>query len=360
MHIFPNGKRYIGLTKMNPEKRWNDGNGYKKQYIYEGIKEFGWDNIKHIIIATNLTCIEASDLEQELIEKYDTIKNGYNRTNGGEYWSGLPIYYTYNGQKYTAYELSEKFNISYYCFKWRLSKGWSVEDAVEIPQEDKMNTYNYNDHMYSIYELAEINGTGITPHGIQSRINRGWSIKDAVEKPLVKNTTTKIRTINGTYYSSKDLLKMSNVDGLTEKNISYRLSKGWSIERTLNQSKNVKIQPFGLGEKIYEYNGEKYNSYELSKINPSLNLAPSDITMRINYLGWSIERAISQPKKNRGIKFKYNGKLYSSHELANICVDKKMKHHDVTDRYRNGWSIEEIINIPKGITRKQYKKQYNL
>ena len=29
-HTFPNGKKYIGITKQDPARRWGkDGNGYK-------------------------------------------------------------------------------------------------------------------------------------------------------------------------------------------------------------------------------------------------------------------------------------------------------------------------------------------
>ena len=28
-HIFPNGKRYVGITKQKPEYRWDNGNGYR-------------------------------------------------------------------------------------------------------------------------------------------------------------------------------------------------------------------------------------------------------------------------------------------------------------------------------------------
>lgn len=82
-----NGKQYIGLTsKHNPTARWQNGNGYKLQpKFYNAILKYGWDNFEHIIVKTHLTREEASDLEKQLILKYDTKnnKNGYNDRDGG-------------------------------------------------------------------------------------------------------------------------------------------------------------------------------------------------------------------------------------------------------------------------------------
>lgn len=88
MHIFPNGKRYIGITGQKPKDRWRvNGNGYKPQQLMNrAIEKYGWDNIQHIIIAENLTVDDAGNLERNLIEQYQTIdpKFGYNQSIGGE------------------------------------------------------------------------------------------------------------------------------------------------------------------------------------------------------------------------------------------------------------------------------------
>lgn len=80
-----NGKRYVGLTKQNCQDRWkHDGMGYQTQKkFFRAILKYGWDNFDHEIIASNLTAEQASDLEQELIKKYNSIENGYNISPGG-------------------------------------------------------------------------------------------------------------------------------------------------------------------------------------------------------------------------------------------------------------------------------------
>ena len=83
-----NGKMYVGQTCVKPEKRWNNGNGYKQcSYFYRAIQKYGWDNFEHEIIASNLTKDEADNFERLLINKLDllNINKGYNLQDGGSH-----------------------------------------------------------------------------------------------------------------------------------------------------------------------------------------------------------------------------------------------------------------------------------
>lgn len=82
-----NNKKYIGITKQPPKQRWNNGNGYIKNYeFFQDILIYGWEKgFQHNILYTDLTEQEAYEKEIELIEKYDTTnpKKGYNKSKGG-------------------------------------------------------------------------------------------------------------------------------------------------------------------------------------------------------------------------------------------------------------------------------------
>lgn len=80
-----NGKRYVGITSKLPEKRWQNGHGYKGQTFYKAIKKYGWDNFEHEIVASNLTEDEASNFERILIRELDSFigHKGYNVSIGG-------------------------------------------------------------------------------------------------------------------------------------------------------------------------------------------------------------------------------------------------------------------------------------
>lgn len=83
-HTFPNGKVYIGITMMDPKKRWSGGSGYRGQpKIYNAIQYYGWRNIVHDVLRTGLTKEEAEAEEIRLIALYNSTKNGYNVEHGG-------------------------------------------------------------------------------------------------------------------------------------------------------------------------------------------------------------------------------------------------------------------------------------
>lgn len=86
-HTAPNGKVYIGITSQVPERRWNNGSGYKTQpRFYNAIKKHGWENFKHEIISEGLEKEAACKMEQDLISSYNSNKpnSGYNSTIGGD------------------------------------------------------------------------------------------------------------------------------------------------------------------------------------------------------------------------------------------------------------------------------------
>ena len=85
-----NNKKYIGITKKSPKKRWGcKGYGYKKSQpvFWNAIQKYGWDNFKHEILFNNLSQKEAQEKEIELIAKYKTnCCSGKYKHSGGFKW----------------------------------------------------------------------------------------------------------------------------------------------------------------------------------------------------------------------------------------------------------------------------------
>ena len=91
MHTVPNGKRYIGITMLELEGRWQKGKGYKNQLFDRAIKKYGWENIKHTVLFSGLTKEQSKEKEIQLIAEYNctNLENGYNVTIGGEGSNGF-------------------------------------------------------------------------------------------------------------------------------------------------------------------------------------------------------------------------------------------------------------------------------
>ena len=88
-HIFPNNKIYIGITCQSSLERRSGqkGQGYKTQpLMWNAIKKYGWDNVKHIIVARGVYSSIAQEMERYLIKVYGTTnpKYGYNICTGGQ------------------------------------------------------------------------------------------------------------------------------------------------------------------------------------------------------------------------------------------------------------------------------------
>ena len=87
-----NNKAYIGITIHgdDPNRRWQNGNGYKyNQHFYNAIQKYGWDNFEHIIWVNGLSLENAQKIEIMLIALFNTTDAdfGYNVSIGGECFS---------------------------------------------------------------------------------------------------------------------------------------------------------------------------------------------------------------------------------------------------------------------------------
>lgn len=81
-----NQKKYVGITRNVPERRWNNGRGYvNNKYFSRAIEKYGWHNFFHEILYTDLSKEQAEEIEVQLIREYDSAnpEHGYNIELGG-------------------------------------------------------------------------------------------------------------------------------------------------------------------------------------------------------------------------------------------------------------------------------------
>jgi len=104
----PTGKKYIGQTRN--EKRRKTDHLYCSKYtkdnnkFYNAIRKYGWENFIYGVI-DEFNILDLDDWENYYIEKYNTVKEGYNTLSVGV--SCNKNYASWNKGKRNAYKLSE-------------------------------------------------------------------------------------------------------------------------------------------------------------------------------------------------------------------------------------------------------------
>lgn len=84
-HTCPDGKVYIGATMQKPTRRWHGGCAYKSnKAFYAAIQLWGWDQIRHEVLAEGLPEKTAHTLEAQLIQEHRSTdpRYGFNRAAG--------------------------------------------------------------------------------------------------------------------------------------------------------------------------------------------------------------------------------------------------------------------------------------
>lgn len=210
-HTFPNGKKYIGITKQEPERRWRHGKGYEGQPVFNAILKFGWNNISHEILFKGLTKAEAEAKEIELIEalETDSHKHGYNVEKGGN----AP-----DLSEETKAKLS-KSKKNYYKTHEHWNKGhhWSDETRAKISQSHKGKKMSEEHKAKLSLRFA---GENNNMYGVKMTKEH----KAKLQKACVEATSRKCMCIEtGAIYSS--MAEASRQTGICSRSIAYVCNK---------------------------------------------------------------------------------------------------------------------------------------
>lgn len=143
-----NNKKYIGFSKHDdPNIRWgNNGSGYMGQRLYsEGISTFGWDNFDHIVLINEIPTSLAKTVENLLIEKLESIENGYNEDKGTICESDYDIALSLLPNLLNKINTNQnKINIK------------SLNDIVEAKYSSTTVSYRL-EYIYNLYKIGRIN-----------------------------------------------------------------------------------------------------------------------------------------------------------------------------------------------------------
>lgn len=177
IHQFPNKKVYVGISN-DYKRRWKNGFGYKRApRIYNAIKKYGWDNIKHQIVYKDISKEIACELEVKLIKLYNSNnkKFGYNLTSGGE------VSYTRNEEQIDKLRERSKGNkySQYRIVSEETRKRMSASAKKRFSEKQKKN-------------LIELHNKKVNQYDLNGNFIKTWNSGTEFAKSIGKNTGSMI------------------------------------------------------------------------------------------------------------------------------------------------------------------------
>ena len=336
---------YVGVTSRKLSNRFGkNGNGYKKQYFYDIIQKYGWNNIEHEVIAENLTQQEASDFERKLIKILNTCDEefGFNKDVGGGAYCFLTKEKIIGKQFGRLTVLSVDPNDS-----GKVICQCSCENKT-IKSISRSNLLNGSAQSCGCIALEKLLSHSITHNMSKTKLYRIWLLfKYACQNENDDNYANYgARGIKFYKEWGDDFLnfydwsmangydeKLNNKLDLIDKNKDFCPDNcRWiTSSEKINQRNDVKL---------ITYNGKTQNITQWER---ELGFKRGLIKNRLFKYHWSIEKAFETPSGNGrpGYQYEYNGEIHTITEWANILnLNRKILGYKINSLHE---PIEQAI-----------------
>ena len=173
----------------------------------------------------------------------------------------------------------------------RLSKGWSLEDALTRPL--KADEIKCKDHLNVEHESfkAMCIAYGKVPKTVEGRLKRGMSLEEALTKPT-KQCSKKGKCKDYLDIEHKSFTEMCKSHGMNINTVIRRLSKGMRLEEALTK-------PTYRNWGCIDHLEIKYPSF--AKMCKAYKQDVCTVSGRLDK-GWSLEDALTKPASKSNAK----------------------------------------------------------
>jgi group I intron endonuclease len=236
------GKIYIGISSMPLKERVRIHLRQAKSGTYGNPLSLQAAIVKDGVEAFNIDVIGEYDDEKEMllaedraIKKYNSIApNGFNLRDGGLGWTKQGTDVEYDGVVYPSYSvLAKQFGLSEKLLDGRRRWGWSLKDALTTPLYTKNASAKpviVNGEAFLTLSKAA-KKFNVDYKKVHERLSRGWTIEDALELTTKINQTRKTVIVNGqTFETISAAARHYKKD---PKKVWGALDRGQSIEKAL-------------------------------------------------------------------------------------------------------------------------------
>lgn len=242
---FQNATIYVGQT-LDPRKRkrvhfqqLRDGI-HVNIHLQSAFNKYGQQAFYFEVIERDVLQNDIDEREQYWINHYDSFRNGFNRTPGGNRVGGSYTPIVWNGIWYES--VSECERVLGVSMKWRIAQGYTSDEELKPP--GKRVKCEWNGIAYSSQaECARV--LGIDPSTIRDFLARGYTCDADV------SVTIKPCVWNGISYKSQS--DAARACGISTSVMAWRIKKGYTCDDDVQKRGMSNARPF-----VYE--GVEYES----------------------------------------------------------------------------------------------------
>lgn len=384
-HTCPNGKCYIGQTKLKVNNRWRNGDYKHCVAFYNSIQKYGWENITHEILEDNIeTQEEADEKEIYYIKKFNSlIPNGYNIVTGGHntisesvlkpvtYFDNMGnIIKQYKSVAEAADDMKvDSGSISHALasngtsagYFWCYTEDYTYENAKNIICNytgryiHTIYRFNLDGKLLGTYKSVKeaSNKTGVKETIIRSCL-RGdtkascgyiWTLDNCIDIYKYKRDKKEANTVINLYvYNSKgeytlcnttgDLYRtlhdikiktlLSSINRIKRDNLDYAVCHGYILSTRIIDNKEL-YKMYNKSKCMKEYNIFIYNEYKEIKHNKYI----SDIINKSKLSDVSIRKFYNSDDEYAII----SGIILSKKRLSKDDIDTIMYNDKAIDQY---------------------------
>lgn len=298
------GKIYIGQTIQDYKERWrchikssfNEKDPGYDHHFHRAIRKYGKENFKWEIIET-ITCEELENLrnilnslEIKYISMFDSYKNGYNSTLGGdssrkEY--KIIVSYSEIGEKLhefeTVHDASKYYNIS----KRKIWENCN-RDTYYVPINNEKIIFRYDNDIYSIEDIEKVKSINY---------NKGVKLFDIdgnfIREFVSPSEAAKYYNLTNERITACCIRRTSFVQ-IDKDRFIFKYSDDFCTESDIERAKKVKSSPRVAVRCIDSITGEILGEYKTQ----------SEAGRVYNVQGGKISEVCSGKRKSAG---KFNG-----------------------------------------------------
>jgi group I intron endonuclease len=176
-----NDKKYIGYTGKTMEERLQDHIDEalegSDRHFHRAINKYGIENISSKVLVEDLTKSQAKKLEEVYIEKFETFKNGYNMTRGGDGGNTLEKYTEERMKEHRKLKSHNAAGMNNGNAKPNITKDMIINAVVQFCVEnDKQGKHLLRKEIESVLKEK----LGVSQMILKNRINQG--LKQLIEE----------------------------------------------------------------------------------------------------------------------------------------------------------------------------------